>query len=118
MEPTIVVAIISSACTVLGYFITPIIAAKLSEKKIKEDRMIAEAKANKEQAERDKHQDEMFQMLIGGQVKQLCQYAIKEGEISLEDLEHIHSLYRAYKELKGNGFIDSLLKKINKLPIV
>lgn len=118
MDSTILCALISLSGTVAGLIITPLLTSYLSNKKAKQDRLIAEEKSRKEQDKRDRHQDELFQMMIGSQVKQLCHYAIQQQSISLEDLEHIHSLYHKYKELDGNGFIDTLLSRVNGLPIV
>ena len=47
-----------------------------------------------------------------------CLYHIKQGSITVEDLDNITSLYKAYKDLQGNGAVESMYKQLLSLPVV
>ena len=46
-----------------------------------------------------------------------CRYCIKKGEKGEDDFERLLEDYEIYKELDGNGYIDSFLEQVKKLPI-
>lgn len=48
----------------------------------------------------------------------LCITYIKRGSICKEEYENLHKyLYLPYKDLKGNGTVDMLMRQVDKLPI-
>lgn len=46
-----------------------------------------------------------------------CEEIIKRGYITVDELDNLDYLYRAYKGLGGNGTGDVLMKKVQKLAI-
>lgn len=42
---------------------------------------------------------------------------IKDGFITLSDKENIQSLYQAYKNLGGNGALETIMKEIDRLEV-
>ena len=58
------------------------------------------------------------QMLLYINIKALGKQFIAEGEITAEDLEDIIEMHRVYHdELSGNGYLDTLMEQVRKLPI-
>ncbi len=58
------------------------------------------------------------QMLLYINIKALGKQFIAEGEITAEDLEDIIEMHRVYHdELAGNGYLDTLMEQVRKLPI-
>ena len=46
-----------------------------------------------------------------------CRECIRNGEKDGEDMKRLLEDYEIYKELDGNGYIDSYLEQVKKLPI-
>ena len=42
---------------------------------------------------------------------------IADGKIPLEDKENLQDMYRAYKDLGGNGHLETVMAEVNHLPI-
>ena len=58
------------------------------------------------------------QVLLYARIKELGRHYISEGEIDAEDLEDIIEMHRVYHdELGGNGYLDTLMENVKKLPI-
>ncbi|WKY44479.1 hypothetical protein Q5O14_18025 [Eubacteriaceae bacterium ES2] len=55
--------------------------------------------------------------LLHDRVYKLCQEHLDEGEISLDDLENLDYLYRAYCDLNGNGMCAKLHGRVSELKI-
>ena len=43
---------------------------------------------------------------------------IENRQISLEDKENLQAMHDAYKALGGNGHLDTVMKEVEKLPVV
>ena len=71
---------------------------------------------------RKKHQDGVskgIRQLLYDRIKYLGRCYLGKKEISSEDLEdliHMHLIY--HDDLDGNGYLDSLMEAVRKLPIV
>lgn len=58
------------------------------------------------------------QMLMYHELKVLGREYIAQGHISSDDLEDYIRMHKVYHgPLDGNGFLDSLLKQVTRLPI-
>lgn len=56
-------------------------------------------------------------ILLYDRIKHLGKKYVAKGTVTLEELEDLHNMHRIYHdELKGNGFLDSLMKEVNQLP--
>lgn len=60
---------------------------------------------------------EGVRVLLYDRLKYLCKRAIREGYIAPDQLEDILSMHDAYHGIGGNGFLDSLMAQVKKLPI-
>ena len=59
----------------------------------------------------------VLRMLLYVEIKQHAKVHIREGSISLEDLEDLidmHDLY--HDDLGGNGFLDNVMHQVRQLP--
>lgn len=97
MDKTIIIAIISS-----GAFTTLINAVlnylnKRSEKK---------SNINK-----------ALMCLLGYELKNECHRIIKAKNLSLNDLEQLQELNNIYHEMGGNGYVKSLMSKVEQLEV-
>ena len=57
-------------------------------------------------------------ILLYDRIKHLGLTYIQQGYITadaLEDLEHMHEIY--HRELSGNGYLDSIMNLVRRLPI-
>ena len=57
-------------------------------------------------------------ILLYDRIKHLGLTYIQQGYITadaLEDLEHMHEIY--HRELNGNGYLDSIMNLVRRLPI-
>ena len=57
-------------------------------------------------------------LMMVDRVKHIAKHYINEGEISLDDKEHILEMYASYKSLGGNGHLDTIMNEINHLKVV
>lgn len=55
--------------------------------------------------------------LMGFTIRDQCERAIEKGSISSETLKQIENLNETYKRMGGNGYITTLMKKVESLPI-
>lgn len=83
------------------------------------------AKADKAEAE-DAAQEERSDSLLTGirlmfycELRRDCKHHLSVGHISSEDLKEVLDMHKFYHDdLKGNGFLDVLINKVKKLPVV
>lgn len=68
------------------------------------------------------HEDgiaEGVQLLLYDRIKDLSKAYIREQKISAEDLEDLSRMWECYHTaLDGNGYLDSLMGVVKKLPII
>lgn len=55
--------------------------------------------------------------LLHDKIYRYCTEYIEQNRVSVEDLENLGHLYRAYKALGGNGTGEALYKRVQALPI-
>lgn len=58
------------------------------------------------------------QILLYDRIKHRAKRYIMDGQISADDLEdilHMHTIY--HDDLNGNGYLDSMIDSVRKLPI-
>lgn len=98
----------------------------LDRKAQKEDRK--EDKAEQKQQDFGKEIDEIKEQLgnltvaqrtqMYDRIKHLAKSYIARGSITSEELEDLTNMHKVYhNELKGNGFLDNLMEKVNALPV-
>lgn len=70
----------------------------------------------------DKMQNEELNLLkdamraiLHDRIIQKCEYHIKQGYISSNDIEELEYLNEPYKALKGNGTVKTMLSTVHKL---
>ncbi len=57
------------------------------------------------------------QILLYDRIKDLCKMHLEDGFVSVEDLEDLERMHRIYHDdLKGNGFLLTLMEKVKALP--
>lgn len=54
----------------------------------------------------------------GASLRMLCEKAIDRGSIDFIELRQINEMNDEYHVAGGNGFVKSLIQKVNALPIV
>ena len=76
-------------------------------------------KATKEDKSDDynKHLVAGIRAILHDRIKQLGKKHIASGFISTEDLRDIDAMHECYHDLKGNGFLDVVIKQVKALPI-
>ena len=58
-------------------------------------------------------------VLLYDRIKHLGKKYISRGNITLEEMEDLHTMHKIYHEdLVGNGFLDSLMKTVDSLPVI
>lgn len=76
-------------------------------------------KGTKEQTEnRFKKLEYANKAILHDKIYKQCSEFIKNGWVSIEDLENLDYLYRSYREHNGNGTGEALYKKVLELPNV
>lgn len=72
----------------------------------------------KERKSQSKGIAEGVQLLLYDRIKYLSKSYIKDSQISPEDLEDITRMWSCYHDdLEGNGYLDSLMGAVKKLPL-
>ena len=51
-------------------------------------------------------------------IEQASKDALAEGQISKEELQKLDEMFSLYKGIGGNGYADSVVAQVKKLPIV
>lgn len=64
-----------------------------------------------------KHSRKIDQIVLLFVIKTLANDALFEGSISTEDLQTLEDAYSEYKRLGGNGYADTIMRKVRALPI-
>ena len=67
--------------------------------------------------ERRSSSNEDFHLLLLNAIKQQARAAIHDRYITIDDLESLEKTYERYKKRKGNGYADTLMKKVRALPV-
>ena len=57
------------------------------------------------------------QVLMVDRVRHLGRGYIQDGYIELSDKENIRAMYRAYKDLGGNGSLETIMSEIDRLEV-
>lgn len=73
---------------------------------------------NKEKRDQTKGINQALRLLMKDRLRNLCAHYINQGWIyqdELEDLIAMHNIY--HDELKGNGYLDTLMDKVKALEI-
>ena len=59
-----------------------------------------------------------LRLLLKDRLRYLCEHYIEQGWIYADELEDIIAMHSVYhNELKGNGYLDTLMGKVNNLEI-
>ena len=58
-----------------------------------------------------------LKVLTVDRVRYLGKCYIADGKITLEDKENLQDMYRSYKDLGGNGHLETVMAEVNHLPI-
>lgn len=56
-------------------------------------------------------------VMMVDRVRWLGEQHIARGSITLEDKETLQEMHAAYKELGGNGHLDTVMSEVKRLPI-
>lgn len=56
-------------------------------------------------------------IIMKDRIKHLGKSYILRGSITSEEMEDLHEMHSCYHDLGGNGFLDTLMSNVNKLPI-
>lgn len=76
---------------------------------------------NRKAAKEDKGDDITcgLRMLLYDRIKHLGKSYLTRGEIHSEELEDLIAMHKVYHDkLGGNGFLDNLMRQVERLPIV
>ena len=78
----------------------------------------------REQRARQEEMDKKFDLLVESYlesnkvaIKANCNEMVKRGYTTSEELEDIISMHKAYHNLGGNGYCDTVINKVTALPI-
>lgn len=94
----VIVAIVGSGA--LSALITGIFGERAAKKKLEDGTQIG------------------VRMILYAWIKSLGKEYIKRGYLSLEELEDLKTMHVVYhNDLKGNGFLDTLMDQVEKLEI-
>ena len=55
--------------------------------------------------------------LLRHQIVREHEYYMRQHQISLHAMQSVEEMYRAYHDMKGNGFIDRVMIDLRKLPL-
>lgn len=73
----------------------------------------------KKDDEKIKNLTDGVQVLLYDRIKYLGVHHIEAGEIAPEDLEDLQRMHKTYHDqLGGNGYLDTIMSKVKKLPVV
>ena len=77
-------------------------------------------KLNRRNAKDDKdaHITRALRMILHDRIKYLGKRYIREGYVDAEDLRDLIAMHQCYHDdLKGNGFLDTIMLQVKELPI-
>lgn len=55
--------------------------------------------------------------MLHDRIFQSCEYFVKQGEISINELENLDKLYQPYKEIGGNGLCKEMVNRVKNLKL-
>lgn len=114
-----VVAVIVAAVGSGG--LSSILVAWLQRKWKKEDndcRIDELAEQQKDFAEKQKALINSQKVTMIDRVRHLAKRYIEQECITLEDKENLEDMFKSYKELGGNGHLDTIMSEVRKLRVV
>ena len=59
-----------------------------------------------------------FIAIMGMTIRKSCKEALKENVITYTELEQLQNMNELYKELGGNGFVKTLMEKVERLQVI
>lgn len=59
---------------------------------------------------------EGIKALLHDRIIQKCEFIIRRGYVTADDLEELEYLNKPYKALGGNGTVEVMLREVHKLP--
>ena len=59
---------------------------------------------------------EGIKAILHDRIIQKCEYIIRRGNVTADDLEELEYLNKPYKALGGNGTVEVMLREVHKLP--
>lgn len=65
-----------------------------------------------------KRSNKIDKFLLLHLIEETCKDAIADDQISKEDLQKLDEMYSLYKGIGGNGYADSVVGQVKKLPII
>jgi len=60
---------------------------------------------------------EANRILMKDRIKHLGNSYIQRGSITSEELQDLHEMHECYHNLGGNGFLDTIMSNVNRLPL-
>jgi len=107
--------LLSLAALVLGSSgLSAVVVALLNRRWIKADRR--EDKTDRQDDRIDALVDAQKVLMID-RVRHLGQAYITRGDITIAEKETLHEMHKAYKNLGGNGHLDTIMGEVDELPV-
>ena len=104
MENLIIALIGALTGSGVSSIVVVLLQRKWAKQDRRDDRIDALVKSNK--------------VLMVDRVRELGKQYIANGEIHLEDKENLREMYIAYKDLGGNGHLETVMSEVNHLKVV
>ena len=128
MDNTILIAFITTVgvalATTIGNIIVMLIKHR-QERSDKNDEIREELEKQSEQLETLIVETKQYgkvakglQCVLRDRIEHLAKRYIEKGEIHAEDLEALIEMHDSYKDLGGNGYLDTLMTAVKALTIV
>lgn len=64
---------------------------------------------------KDSVEKQALKSLLRDAIYRRCEHALKDGVITVKDLENIEALYEIYKKLGGNGTAKKLVEEVEEM---
>ena len=106
--------LLSLAALVLGSSGLSAVVVALLNRWIKADRR--EDKTDRQDDRIDALVDAQKVLMID-RVRHLGQAYITRGDITIAEKETLHEMHKAYKNLGGNGHLDTIMGEVDELPV-
>lgn len=71
---------------------------------------------HKREQEKEDVLKEAMRVLLRDRILHLCTKYVDAGEVPHKHYESLYDLYKSYKNLNGNGFIDDEMDRVKELP--
>ena len=65
-----------------------------------------------------KRSNKIDKFLLLHLIEETCKDALSDNRITKEDLQKLDEMYTLYKGIGGNGYADSIVAQVKKLPII